>query len=148
MLRDHQQPSDIALLSNTITAPISLSHSIFKIEMVDLKKIKNALSLLIPAQEITIDRGKDEKGEWGEKKGDSGDGNLKKSWRVNRMAGHGEKGTKERRRVERELVQNGCNYFPAIRYHLIKYLQQNYIYMMNGTFWMKVRNGPSADINR
>lgn len=40
---------------------------------------------------------------------------------------------REKRGEERKLVQNGCNYFPAIRYHLIKYLQQNYIYMMNGT---------------
>lgn len=30
------------------------------------------------------------------------------------------------------LELRGCNYFPTIRYHLIKYLLQNYIYMMDG----------------
>lgn len=47
-----------------------------------------------------------------------------------RIRGERDRGEEEGRK---ELVENGCNYFPAIRYHLIKYLQQNYIYMMNGT---------------
>lgn len=53
---------------------------------------------------------------------------IEKRWKESRKGGT----RGEREREERELVENGCNYFPAIRYHLIKYLQQNYIYMMNG----------------
>lgn len=49
------------------------------------------------------------------------------------MAGHGGERDGGEEEGRKELVENGCNYFPAIRYHLIKYLQQNYIYMMNGT---------------
>lgn len=80
-----------------------------------------------------------------EKGGEMTAGEIEKGREWTEWGRHGER---EKRGEERKLVQNGCNYFPAIRYHLIKYLQQNYIYMMNGTVWMKVRNGPSADINR
>lgn len=61
------------------------------------------------------------------------EGRLRR-WKFKKVESEENGGTRrERDRGGKKRVENDSNYFPAIRYHLIKYLQQNYIYMMNGT---------------